>query len=104
MHNIAHHQIIHRYFSFFLLSAGDRTGGRDHGQQFFRRIAAAGFLHKTKRSGNKHHCENDDHRQTVKILRRAAKQGQIRENHVCYGGYHRQAEQDGGKGIDECTG
>ena len=32
MHNIAHHQIVHRNFSFFLLPAGNRTGGRDHGQ------------------------------------------------------------------------
>ena len=72
MYNIAHHQIVHRNFSFFLLSAGNRTGGRDHSQQFFCRVSASGFLYKAKCAGNHNHSQNNYHSQRIEILRRTA--------------------------------
>ena len=104
MDNVAHHQIIHGDFCLGLLYAGDSAGGGNHRQQLFRRIAASGFLDKAKGAGNQHHGENDDDRQGVKILRHAAQQGKVGENHVRHGGHQRQAEQNGGEGVDERPG
>ena len=101
VHDVSHHQIVHGDLPLFLLSPGDHAGGGDHGQQLFRRVAAAGFLHKPQGAGDEHHGQDDHDRQRVKILRRTAQQGKIREHHIRHGGHQRQTEQNGGKGIDE---
>ena len=104
MYNIAHHQIVHGDLRLFLLSAGDGAGSGDHRQQLFRRIAAAGLLNEAERAGDQHHGQDNDHRQRVKILRDTAQKGKVRKHHICHGGNQRQAEQNGGKGVDEGTG
>ena len=101
MHDVPHHKIIHGNLHLFLSPAGDGAGGGDHGQKLLRCVAAPGFLYKPKGTGNQHHGENNHHRQTIEILRCAAQQGEIGEDHIGQGGYQGQAEQNGGEGIDE---
>ena len=72
MYDIAHRQSFHGNFGFFLFPAGNRAGCRNHGQQFFRRVSASGFLYKAKCTRNHNHGQNNNHGQRVKILRRTA--------------------------------
>ena len=101
MHDIARYQFIHRDLCLFLPLTGDCAGGGDHGQQFFRSVAASGFLHKAKGTRKDHHSQDDHHRQAVKILRHTSEQRKVGENHVRHRGYKSQKEQDGGKRIDK---
>ena len=73
-------------------------------KQLFGRAAASGLLNEAKRAGQEDHCENDGNRDKVKIIRRAAEQGKMRENHVRCRRDKSQAEQHDREGIDERAG
>ena len=102
--NVPHHQVIHGDLHLLLSLPGNGTGGGDHGQQLFCRIAAPGLLDKAQGPGEDDHGQDNHHRQAVKILRHASKQRQIGKHHVRHGGYQGQAEQNRRKGIDKGAG
>ena len=105
MHNIAHHQIIHRYFSFFLLLRVTVQVIVIMASSF---SAAFPLLDScTKRSV-------PEIKTIVRMIKPQSegqkssgalpKKRKIGKHHIRNGGYQRQTEQDGGKGIDKCTG
>ena len=101
MHDIPHDHLVQGNLLTVPPLAGHGTGSGNHGQQPFRRTAAAGFLHKTQHAGNEDHGQDDDHGKTVKILHAAAEQPEPGKQHVRTAGHQNKAKENGRKRVDE---
>ena len=101
VNDIAHHQLFQGQLLPLCAVAGDGAGGGNHGQELFRGVGAAALLDKPQNAGNGHHAQNDDDRNGVEFLRRAAEQREPGKNHVGDSGHQGQAKQNRRKGIDK---